>query len=84
MTVNEFSKLCKSTLRVMSAYNGKILCYNYTTNSEKHAEIGKREVLDIWSDIIVTDSGFGHYATPILCAYVDGKPEYNKEHNINV
>lgn len=77
MTVLEFSKICKSPLRCISAYNGKILCYEF--NAEKHTEIGKRELYDVWADMQVTDCGFGNYARPILCAFVCGAPEYEKE-----
>ena len=77
MTVAEFAKGCRSRLRCISAYNGKILCYEY--NAEKHTEIGERKILSVWADILVTDSGFGNYAVPILCAYVDGAKEYAKE-----
>ena len=77
MTVLEFSKMCKSPLRCISAYNGKILCYQF--NAEKHTEIGKRELYDVWADIQVTDSSFGNYARPILCCFVNGSKEYEKE-----
>lgn len=77
MTVFEFSKICKSPLRLISAYNGKILCYEF--NAEKHTEIGKREIYDVWADIRVTNSGFGDYARPIMCAFVNGAAEYEKE-----
>lgn len=77
MIVSEFSKICKSPLRCISAYNGKILCYEF--NAKKHTQIGEREVYDVWSDIQVTDCGFGSYARPILCVFVDGRAEREKE-----
>lgn len=77
MTVLEFSKICRSRLRCLSAYNGKILCYAF--DAEKHAEIGEREIYHVWADMQVTDSGFGHYALPILCCYVDGMKECKAE-----
>ena len=38
MTVREFSDLCNIKIKVMSSYNGKILCKAF--NPEKHTEIG--------------------------------------------
>lgn len=78
MTVEDFYKTCdvKSRLRVLSGYNGKILCYAYDTT--KHAEIGKREISCVWAEITVTKSCFGDYASPIMCCYVDGAEEYRK------
>ena len=77
MTVLEFSKICKSPLRCISAYNGKILCYEF--NAGKHTEIGERELYDVWADMQVTNCSLGNYARPILCAFVNGAPEYEKE-----
>ena len=79
MTVQEFYKVCecKSKLRVLSSYNNKILCYDFYP--KKHTEIGKRELSCFWADIQVTNSGFGNYAQPYICCYVDGAEEYRKE-----
>ena len=79
MTVQEFYEKCecKSTLRVKSAYNDKVLCYDY--KPDKHTEIGKRELNCVWADITVTNSGFGDYARPIMVCYADGAEEYRKE-----
>lgn len=77
MTVNELATCVKSELRVLSAYTGKVLCYNF--NPEKHAEIGKREVRSLWAELKVTDSSFGNYAQPYLCVYADGTNEFRKE-----
>lgn len=71
MTVSEFYKQAevRSKLRVYHGGNGKILCYGYVP--EKHeGKIGGKEILALWADIEVTDSGFGHYAQPYLCVYV--------------
>lgn len=75
MTVSELYEKCKvqSTLKVMSAFNGKVLCHNF--NSEKHKAIGERSVCAVWADILVRDAGFGHYASPIMCVYADGIKE---------
>lgn len=81
MTVNEFFKYyCKNDLKVMSGYNGKILCKRF--NPKKHVEIGKREIVAVWAEIETEKQhGFGykHYATPIICAYAEGYIEYEKE-----
>lgn len=82
MTVNEFAKICNSPLKVLSAYNGKVLCYQF--NPDKHAEIGKREISDcVWAEMNVVKSPFGNYARPIMCCYVNGSVEYEKERNKN-
>lgn len=76
MTVSEFYKQAevRSKLRVYHGGNGKILCYDYVP--EKHEEkIGEKEILALWADIEVTDSGFGHYAQPYLCVYVGQEVE---------
>lgn len=75
MTVAELFEKCKvqSTLKVMSAFNGKVLCRNF--NPERHREIGERRVSAVWADIEVRESGFGHYANPIMCVYADGLKE---------
>lgn len=79
MTVQEFyeSCECKSQLKVLSGYNGKVLCYSY--DPQKHSEIGERELLCIWADIKVSSYGFGNCATPILCCHASGTKEYEAE-----
>lgn len=79
MTVAEmFEQLeIKSTFKIMSGYNGKVLCYRF--NPDKHVEIGKREISSVWADIVVNGSGYGRNASPIICAYVDGTQEYEIE-----
>ena len=77
MKVKEYAKLCRSTLKVLSAYNGKVLCFVF--DETKHLEIAEREITSVWAEIKVTDSSFGNYAKPIMCAFVDGRIEYEKE-----
>ena len=79
MTVKELydSIKIKSSLRILSAYNGKILCYEYKPH--KHVELGEREIVALWSDIVVQNFSYGHSACPVLCMYVDGRFEYEKE-----
>ena len=75
MTVREFSDLCNIKIKVMSAYNGKILCKAF--NPEKHTEIGEREVISIWCEIEATKpSGYYNIALPVMCVYANGAKEY--------
>lgn len=76
MTVQELYDVCESRLKIKSAYNGKVLCYNF--KPDKHGNIGKREILAVWASIETEDIGFGNYASPIMCAYVEGSEEYKK------
>ena len=81
MTVNElYNEIgVKSPMKILSAYNGRVLCYNFNLENEKHQALGERIILDIWAEINVSKRlGFGNYADVILCAYVDGAPEYEK------
>lgn len=73
MTVCELSKLSRSPLKCLSGYNGKVLCFEF--KEDKHKEIGEREVLSVWADIRVSEHGYGHWALPHLCCYVDGHKE---------
>ena len=78
MTLSEFYEHhCKSDLKVLSAFNGKVLCRNF--NPQKHVEIADREVHSVWAEIVVTTRcSFGNYAKPIICVYVDGRKEYEE------
>ena len=67
----------RSSLKVMSGYNSKVLCQKFSP--DKHLDIGKREVISVWADITVTKVTFGSYAQPILCVFVNGSEEYEKE-----
>ena len=81
MTVNElYSEIgVRSPMKILSAYNGRVLCYNFNPEKEKHQALGERRILDIWAEIRISQSaGFGNFADVILCAYVDGVPEYEK------
>lgn len=76
MTVLELSKVTQGPMKVMSGYNGKVLCRAF--KKEKHEEIGKREVLSVWSEITVTNSGYHSFASTILCVYVSGGKEHEE------
>ena len=79
MTVSEFYKqYCHSELKVLSAFNGKVLCHNF--NLKKHESIADREVSSVWAEIKVSANlSFSNYAKPIICVYVDGRKEYEEE-----
>lgn len=82
MKVIEFyEEYCQGKLKVMSAYNGKILCKRF--DPEKHIEVGERELSTIWAEIEAPKhGGFNQFAMPIIFAYVDGSVEYEKEHQV--
>lgn len=74
MTVKEFSDLCHSKIKVMSGYNGKVLCKAF--KPEKHTEIGEREIVSVWCEIEATKpSGYYNIALPVMCVYVYGAKE---------
>lgn len=81
LTVDDLAKFCGQSLKVVSGYNGKVLAYRYDNNSEKHKNIGQREVTKIATRLNITDSGFGNYAQSELYCYVNGAEEYEKEHS---
>ena len=81
MTVNElYSEIgVRSPMKILDAYNGRVLCYNFRPDKEKHQALGERRILDIWAEIRISqNAGFGNFADVILCAYVEGDPEYEK------
>lgn len=79
MTLNDFVRQVNlhSTITVRSGYNEKILCRKF--DIDKHYEIGERELISVWADTVKTGYGPSYNIVPILCCYVDGKPEYDKE-----
>ena len=73
MTVAELAKVANTSMKVMSGYNGKVLCHRFDPGN--HKEIGEREVRSVWADLRILDGVFGKQVTPMLCVYVDGSPE---------
>lgn len=73
MKVKELKKDCKSEIKVLSGFNGKMLCKSF--DIDKHKEIAEREVTAIWSEILLTNSGYDNYAYSIICVYVEGEKE---------
>lgn len=76
MTVAELGMVAQRPLKVMSGFNGKVLCHRF--KGDKHQEIGSREVLSVWPEFSVTNSGYSSHATAILCVYADGHKECAK------
>lgn len=69
---------CTFDIKVLSSYNGKLLCKNY--NPKKHSHLNSREVRSMWPDLVVVKGVLGSsIAKPILCLYVDGREEYEEE-----
>ena len=82
MTVNElYSELeIQSPMKILSAYNGRVLCHDFKPEKEEHKKLGERKLLDIWAEMrVIQNSGFGNRVDVILCAFVDGSQEYEKE-----
>lgn len=79
MTLQELYSFCSYAYRnaicARSAYNGKILCK--TLSPAKHAKIAQREVKSIWAEI--RPLGSAQSAQAILCCYVDGREECEKD-----
>lgn len=66
-----------SLVEVRSGFNGKMLCRNF--DPKKHNEIGERELVSMWADTKKHRNDPGAPVCPVLCCYVDGRPEYEKE-----
>lgn len=78
MTVNELSVLIRCKLKVLSGYNGIVLCKSFSP--DKHIKIGEREVLSIWAECEISKNiSYGNTARPIICVYTEGREEYEKE-----
>lgn len=66
-----------SLVEVRSGFNGKVLCRNF--DPKKHSEIGERELVSMWADTKKHRNDLGAPVCPVLCCYVDGRPEYERE-----
>lgn len=73
MTVSELAKVMQTSIKVMSAYNGKVLCHRF--NPEKHKEIGERQTDCVWADLQIVEGVFGKQVKAIICCYADGTKE---------
>ena len=83
LTVGDFAKICQTDIKVMSGFNGKILCKRF--NPEKHTEIAKREVVTVWSEIRANKAmGYNNAAFAEICVYVNGKKECDEFYGLEV
>ena len=74
LTVGDFAKICQTDIKVMSGFNGKILCKRF--NPQKHTEIAEREVVAVWSEIRANKAmGYSNVAFAEICVYVNGAKE---------
>ena len=80
LTVQMLAKMSYTGIKVMSGYNGKLLCKRF--DEKKHPHIADRVVTSVWAEIVASKSMcFDNIAMPILCVFVNGKKEYEEEHN---
>lgn len=79
MKVKELAEITRGEIRLLSGYNGKILCRSYDAN--KHKDLGEREVLCLWPDIRISEHSFGNFTRPFLGVFVDGHVEAEKDLN---
>ena len=78
MTLEKLALFTRSPIKVMSGFNDKVLAKRY--DSERHSHIANREVVSIWSEVALSNSGgFSQYIHPIICVHVNGHEEYVKE-----
>ena len=68
MTVAELAKASKTTIKVLSARTGRVLCHRFV--AEAHEKIGNTETNCVWADLRIIDSIFGKHAEAIICCYV--------------
>ena len=76
MKVKEFYKYIKAPLKIISGFNGKVLCRNYQPRLHDE-KFGDRIITNVWSEVEIKDKPFGNVITPIIVCYVHGDVEYN-------
>ena len=85
LTLSELYDMTNLTTQTVicakSGYNGKILCKRF--DPVKHSHIAKRLVCSAWASLRINTGVLSTYAQPIIECYVDGYPEYEKEHGRN-
>ena len=83
LTVGDFAKICQTDIKVMSGFNGKVLCKRF--NPKKHIEIASREIVSVWSEIRVSKHiGYSNAAFAEICVYVNGKKECDEFYGVEV
>ena len=73
LTVGDFAKICRTDIKVLSGFNGEVLCERF--NPRTHTEISGREIISIWSEIRAKPMGYSNAAFAEICVYVDGALE---------
>ena len=58
----------KSRLKVLNGRTGRVMACNY--RPETHGHLDTKEILAVWADLEITDSGFGDYCRPIMKCYI--------------
>lgn len=83
LTVGDFAKICKTDIKVMSGFNGKVLCKRF--DPKKHTEIANREIVSVWSEIEASkSSGYRNFAYTNICVFVNGAKECNEHYGVEV
>ena len=83
LTVGDFAKICKTDIKVMSGFNGKVLCKRF--DPKKHTEIASREIVSVWSEIEASKSmGYRNFAHANMCVFVNGARECNDNYGVEV
>lgn len=83
LTVGDFAKICQTDIKVMSGFNGKVLCKRF--NPKKHTEIAEREIISVWSEIRANKPmGYRNAAFAEICVYVNGKKECGEFYGVEV
>ena len=83
LTVGDFAKICQTDIKVMSGFNGKVLCKRF--NPKKHTEIASREIVSVWSEIETSKPmGYRNFAHANICVFVNGANEYNEHYGVEV
>ena len=83
LTVGDFAKICQTDIKVMSGFNGKVLCKQF--NPKKHTEIASREIVSVWSEIEASKSmGYRNFAHGNICVFVNGAKECNEHYGVEV
>ena len=74
LTLLQLYHMSHSPIKVMSGYNGKVLCNRF--DEKKHQHLAEREVIAVWAEIVATKAiAYDNIARPQLCVYLHGKEE---------
>jgi len=71
MKIKDLAEVTNTSIKIKDGKNGKVLCSRY--RASKHESLSDREVLGVWSEIDVCNSGYDSFARPVICVYVEHK-----------